>query len=147
MMTKEYHALSSNWFYFIKLLIFGLALILFWQFAIGVLIFDFFIQWWQNGFGPMGYIADFVKNLKNFFMGKRNIRFIIGFSEDQLSTRYSSYPFDDIKSYGEARGGSEAFLMLINGKRIDLETSWLTQEEQEEIATFLTHRIHGKGQS
>lgn len=146
-MTKEYLSSSSNWMYFVKLLILAGTLILFRNYLIILILLDFFIKWWNTGLGPVEYIVDFFTSLKNFFIGKRKIRYIIGFTEDQLHTRYNSYYFKDISSYGEARGGSEAFLMLNTNKRIDLETSWLTKEEQEEIALFLNNTINGQRQT
>ena len=43
--------------------------------------------------------------------------------------------------YEVSRGGSEPYLVLANGKSIDLNISWLRKVEQEEIETLLQTRI------
>ncbi|MFD0861138.1 hypothetical protein ACFQ1M_02870 [Sungkyunkwania multivorans] len=49
--------------------------------------------------------------------------------------------FSEIESFGRARGGSEPFFMLKDGRRIDVELSWFTKKDRLEIEKFIEEKV------
>ncbi|MFP2996956.1 hypothetical protein ABN763_13650 [Spongiivirga sp. MCCC 1A20706] len=68
----------------------------------------------------------------------------IQLSEKSISINNVHRNFGEIKSFSPSKGGSEPFLILNNGKRIDLELSWFSKEDKTIIAEYLDAIINNK---
>ncbi len=68
---------------------------------------------------------------------------IVQLSDTVLTYRHIPYKFADISEFRPSRGGSEPSIVTKEGNQIDLELSWLTKKEREEIEAFLKKKIDG----
>ncbi|NAS31968.1 hypothetical protein GTQ40_13355 [Flavobacteriaceae bacterium R38] len=66
---------------------------------------------------------------------------VIIIEKDTLTYRYKKLPFSEIEAFHISRGGSEPYILTKEGKRIDLELSWLKKQDQLEIEETLQDRL------
>ena len=152
-MQKTYQA--NTWFFSLFYIIVGfvavgygvwsMGLIKAFLYAIGFIVFISSFSFFIINFYPEDLFSqialDSITKIKSVFKGK----FILKIGKEGLQTRYDYYPYTEIKSYISGKGGSESSLILHNGNRVDLETSWLKKEEQQEVETYLNQRINAQG--
>jgi hypothetical protein len=85
----------------------------------------------MNGDGPVAFIKSYWRGIQDILFNKGGVSFVLGISEEGVKTKDGDYLYDKIKSYQTSRGGSEPYLLLKSGKRIDLNISWLKKSEQK----------------
>lgn len=84
-------------------------------------------------FGSVSLFAIYVVILSN--------KPVITFENDAFRYRYKKILFSEIQSYHPPLGGSEPYLITKEGKKIDLELSWLKKQDQQEIQEILLSHI------
>lgn len=62
-------------------------------------------------------------------------------TEEMIKTNRFSIRFASIASYNRGRGGSEAYFLTKSNKRKDLELSWFTKADREEIETYIEKTV------
>lgn len=142
-MNKEYFITKTSLWFIAKLLIYVGVVIMFFRYIYIILIADFLINWLLKGDGPLDFLKSYWQGIQDILFNKGGVRFVIGIYEENVKTKDGDFLYEEIKSHEVSRGGSEPFLMLKNGRRVDLNISWLKKEEQEEIEMYLQDRIYG----
>ncbi|NER12914.1 hypothetical protein GWK08_05655 [Leptobacterium flavescens] len=130
-MAKQYKA--TNFYYFkMVLIILLIALVYFLYTAVFAALLNFgrisniIIA---SVFGIVGLFAIFIVILSN--------KPVIIFEDEAIIYRYKKIFFSDIASFHPARGGSEPYIITKGQKRVDLELSWLTKKDRDEIEATL----------
>ena len=67
---------------------------------------------------------------------------VVRFENEALIYRYKKISFSDIADFQKSKGGSEPYIITHEGKRIDLELSWLKKQDREEIEHFLQSQLN-----
>lgn len=140
-MTKYYYVKASKiWLVFRTAVIILLIAALVFQFPVDILylcvlflFIDIVLYWNKNNLGIDGYFKSVLSFWSAFFTRASIGNFVIGISDKSIVTRHAAYSISEISSFNIARGGSEPYLILKNGKRIDLEISWLNKNDRVEV--------------
>ena len=66
----------------------------------------------------------------------------ITLSATTIRTNRFKKKFDELKSYHPSKGGSEPYVISKDGKQYDLELSWFSKKDQQEIEAFLIAQIN-----
>lgn len=140
-MNKEYFIKRTSLWFLAKLAVYILVIATFWRYIYIVILVDFFINWWINDDGPVDFIKSYLVGIQDILFNKGGLRFVIGIFEEKVKTKAGDFLYSEIERYEISRGGSEPYLLLKTGKRIDLNISWLKKAEQKEIAKSLQERI------
>ncbi len=114
--------------------------IMFWV-IVTYLIVDLVLYWYRYGFKMDKYFHNALGSWLTLIEGKTFGKFVIGLSEDTIKTQHSSHSISDIKSFHKAHGGSEPYLLLKDGGRVDLDMSWLDKADRIEIQERLEQLI------
>ena len=146
-MQKEYYIKRTSLWFLAKLAIYVLGVIVSYQHIYVIFLIDFAFSWVAHGIDPITSIKRFGRTIKDILFNNRGINFIIGFGRDKVTVKEEDFFYDEIKRYEISRGGSEPYLILKNGRRVDFHISWLTKEEQLEIAKHLQKRINDSQES
>lgn len=143
-MYREYTINVSLW-YLVKLLFVGIRdffkLIAYICF---ILLPDLLINWWVEGAILSEYIEDYKADIKDAHLRRRWGTFVVGISENEIFTNEGDFQIHDITSYHPSLGNSEPYVILTNGSRIVIETSWLKKTERLKVDTALQKLINGK---
>ncbi|WP_299674783.1 hypothetical protein [uncultured Dokdonia sp.] len=143
-MHKEYYISRYSLWFIAKILIYIGMVVYFLKYIYVILIIDFLANWLLNGHGPFEFVKSYWQGIQDILFNKGGVRFVIGIYEENVKTKDGDFLYPYIKLYEISRGGSEPYLILINGKRVDLNISWLKKSEQLEIEAYLQNRINGK---
>lgn len=65
----------------------------------------------------------------------------IAINETMIRTNRFKKKFDELASYHPSKGGSEPFVISKEGKQYDIELSWFSKKDRQEIEAFLSERI------
>jgi hypothetical protein len=65
----------------------------------------------------------------------------ITINETRIKTNRFRKNFDELASYHPSRGGSEPYVISKDGKQYDIELSWFSKKDRQEIESFLQERI------
>ena len=141
-MYKEYFIKRTSFWFLVKLAVYLLVISTFWRYIYIILLVDFFVNWWINDDGPIAFIKSYLVGIQDILLNKGGMRFVIGISKKKVKTKGGGFLYNEIKRYEISRGGSEPYLLLKTGRRIDLNISWLKKSEQQEIEMYLQKRIH-----
>ncbi|WP_299216627.1 hypothetical protein [uncultured Dokdonia sp.] len=141
-MHKEYFIKRISFWFLAKLAVYVIVVVVFWKHIYIILLIDFFINWWIKGDGPIDFLKSYWIGIQDILFNKEGVYFVLGISEEGIKTKNGDYLFSEIKNYEISRGGSEPFLLLKTGRRIDLNISWLKKDEQLEIDRHLQERIN-----
>ena len=71
---------------------------------------------------------------------------VIKVSEIAITIKGIPRRYIDIQYYRKALGGSEPYLILKDGRRIDIELSWFRKKDQQEIEQVLINKV-GEGEA
>lgn len=143
MINKEYFIPKTSLWFIAKLIAYVLAIILLYKYIYALILIDFSVNWLVNGYGPLEFVKSYWRGIQDILFNRGGVRFVIGIYKENVKTRDGDFLYQEIKSYEVSRGGSEPYLILTNGKRVDLNISWLKKEEKQEIEEYLQKRIHG----
>ncbi|MGH1386009.1 hypothetical protein [Kordia sp.] len=58
-----------------------------------------------------------------------------------LRTNRFKRNFSDLKSYHPSKGGSEPYVISHDGKQFDIELSWFSKKDRQEIESFIIKQI------
>lgn len=142
-MNKEYFIPKTSLWFIAKLIIYVLAIILLYKYIYVIILIDFSINWLIHGYGPIDFIKSYWQGIQDILFNKKGSHFVVGLYEGYIRTKDEDFLYDEVKSYEVSRGGSEPYITLKTGRRIDLNISWLKKEEKQEIEAYLQKRIHG----
>jgi len=67
---------------------------------------------------------------------------VITIRKETLTYRYKQLSFNEIETFHVSKGGSEPYIITKEGKRIDLELSWLKKQDQLEIEKSIQERLN-----
>ena len=146
-MQKEYYIKRTSLWFLAKVAVYTLVILTFWRYIYIIIIVDFSINWWIYDHGPIDFLKSYVIGIKDILFHKGGLRFVIGIYEENVKTKDGNFLYSEIARYEISRGGSEPYLILKNGRRVDLNVSWLTKEEQLEIEKYLQERINDSQES
>ena len=62
-------------------------------------------------------------------------------TEEYIKIKYKKIPFENIKAYHKAKGGSEPEILTKDNKNYILELSWFTKKDRKEIEAYLISKI------
>jgi hypothetical protein len=62
-------------------------------------------------------------------------------TETSIKTNRFKKNFDELKSYHPGKGGSEPFVISKDGKQYDIELSWFSKRDRQEIEAFIKDRV------
>ncbi len=65
----------------------------------------------------------------------------IAINETMIRTNRFKKEFDELASYHPSKGGSEPYVISNEGKQYDIELSWFSKKDRQEIEAFLSERI------
>ena len=129
----------------LAILIFGIwqaGFIVFFLYILGILIFLSVFSFFVMNFYPEHLFSGILFEIKQKIKSSGQEKFIIKLSDSYLKTNRHRFPYTEIKTYYSPRGGSEPYLILHNGNRVDLDISWLKKEDRDEVDTFLNNIIN-----
>ncbi len=92
------------------------------------------IEYTLNGF--VGIILG-LAILLVIFRGKPQV----SINEKTLRTNRFKRDFSEIKSYHKGRGGSEPYVITHDGKQLDIELSWFSKRDREEIESIILRNL------
>lgn len=126
--------------YIIK--IFGL--IVFLAFTLGVIsiFFDLFNYFLHSSVFELSImiIAGALLVIGSYFIVISNNP-IIKLEDKRMTIGHYTIDFENIKTFSGSKGGSEPFLITKDNDRIDLQLSWFSKKDQDEIAQLLQEKI------
>ncbi|WP_298419259.1 hypothetical protein [uncultured Kordia sp.] len=62
-------------------------------------------------------------------------------NDKTLRTNRFKRDFSEIKSYHKGRGGSEPYIISHDGKQLDIELSWFSKRDRNEIESIIIRQI------
>lgn len=65
----------------------------------------------------------------------------ISITETTIKTNRFRKNFDELASYHSSKGGSEPYVISKDGKQYDIELSWFSKKDRQEIESFIKERI------
>lgn len=65
----------------------------------------------------------------------------VSINDKTLRTNRFKRDFSEIKSYHKGRGGSEPYVITHDGKQLDLELSWFSKRDREEIESIILRNL------
>ncbi|EDP97266.1 hypothetical protein U8527_02925 [Kordia algicida OT-1] len=65
----------------------------------------------------------------------------ISINDTTLRTNRFKRDFSELKSYHKGRGGSEPYVISHDGKQFDIELSWFSKKDRNEIEAFIINQI------
>ena len=140
-MNKEYFITKTSFWFLARIAIYVLGVILSYKHIYIIFLIDFAVHWIVKGVDPIEHVKSYWSVIQDILFKKGGVSFVLGISEEGVKTKDGEYLYSEIKRYEISRGGSEPYLLLKTGRRIDLNISWLKKEEQQEIAKSLQERI------
>lgn len=92
-----------------------------------------------------------IEYIINGFIGLISVLFIliiilrgkpqITINDKTLRTNRFKRDFSELKSYHKEKGGSEPYVISHDGKQFDIELSWFSKKDREEIETLIQRQI------
>lgn len=65
----------------------------------------------------------------------------VSINDKTLRTNRFKRDFSQIKSYHKGRGGSEPYVITHDGKQLDIELSWFSKRDREEIESIILRKL------
>lgn len=133
-MEKVYKA--TNFYYFKMILLIVIILLISNMY---IFIFSTFLN--------LGYVVDMIIaiifgliSLFAIYIVIISNKPVVSIEQNTLKYRYHKFLFSEIDSFHPSRGGSEPYIITKEGKRIDMELSWLRKQDRQEIEEIIqTH--------
>lgn len=95
----------------------------------------------RNGLNLIVYLKNGFRSWGCLFTGRSYGNPVIGISDTTLKIRNNSFPLASIQRFYPGLGGSEPYIVFHDGHRIDLDLSWLTRKDRNEVQAKLQASI------